>query len=197
MSKLYETLVNELNKLPGIGTKTAQKLAFHIINLKTEDVAPLVDSIISVKQNLHFCSSCGHFTEGETCSICADESRDRNTICVVQESSDVLAFERLGEYKGLYHVLHGVISPLNGISADDLNIKSLLKRVEENPNLKEIIIATNPDINGETTALYLSRLFKDFNIKTTRLAYGLPAGAALEYADNITLSKALNGRSEL
>lgn len=197
MSKLYETLVTELNKLPGIGNKTAQKLAFHIINLKTENIMPLVDSIISVKQNLHFCSCCGHFTEEEICSICSDTGRDADTICVVQESSDVLAFERLGEYKGVYHVLHGVISPLNGISADDLNIKSLIQKAESNPHLKEVIIATNPDVNGETTALYISRLLKEFNIKTTRLAYGLPAGASLEYADNITLSKAFNGRSEI
>ena len=197
MSKLYENLVTELNKLPGIGSKTAQKLAFHIINLKTENIMPLVDTIISVKQNLHFCQECGHFTEEEICSICSNENRDKNIICVVQESSDILAFERLGEYQGVYHVLHGVISPLNGIGADDLNIKSLIQKAERNDELKEVIIATNPDVNGETTALYISKLLKTFNIKTTRLAYGLPAGAALEYADNITLSKALNGRSEI
>lgn len=197
MPNLYENLVGELNKLPGIGLKTSQKLAFHIINLKEEEIMPLVNSIIQVKQNLHYCTNCGHFTERDLCSICEDTTRDSNTICVVQESSDVLAFERLGEFKGQYHVLHGVISPLNGITADDLNIKSLVQKVAENQNIKEVIIATNPDVNGETTALYISRLLKEFNVKTTRLAYGLPAGAALEYADNITLSKAFNGRSEI
>ena len=146
---------------------------------------------------MHYCVNCGHCTEQDLCSICGDNNRDKNTICVVQESSDVLAFERLGEFKGVYHVLHGVISPLNGISADDLNVKSLVQKVAENPEIKEVIIATNPDVNGETTALYISRLLKEFNVKTTRLAYGLPAGAALEYADNITLSKAFNGRSEI
>ena len=197
MANLFENLVGEFNKLPGIGIKTAQKLAFHIINSKREDVIPLINALINTKENLKMCSSCGHFTEEELCEICSSPRRNKNIICVVQESSDLLAFERLQEYNGIYHVLHGAISPLDGITPDDLNIKSLLKKIEENEEIEEIILATNPDTNGEATAMYLSRLLKPFGVKTSRLAYGLPAGATLEYADNITLSKALNGRLNL
>lgn len=197
MANLFENLVKEFNKLPGIGTKTAQKLAFYTINAKREEIIPLINALISVKENLKVCTSCGHFTEEENCEICTNDRRNKNIICVVQDSSDLLAFERLGEYNGIYHVLHGAISPLDGITADDLNIKSLLKKVEENEDIEEIILATNPDTNGEATAMYLSRLLKPLGIKVSRLAYGLPAGATLEYADNITLSKALNGRLNL
>lgn len=197
MANLFENLVKEFNRLPGIGTKTAQKLAFHIINSKREEVIPLINALINTKENLKVCTSCGHFTENEECEICSNEQRNKNLICVVQESSDLLAFERLQEYNGIYHVLHGAISPLDGITADDLNIKTLLQKVEMNENIEEIILATNPDTNGEATAMYLSRLLKPAGIKVSRLAYGLPAGATLEYADNITLSKALNGRLNL
>ena len=194
MANLFENLVGEFNKLPGIGIKTAQKLAFYVINSKREEIIPLINALINTKENLKMCSSCGHFTEEELCEICSNEKRNKNIICVVQESSDLLAFERLKEFNGIYHVLHGAISPLDGITPDDLNIKTLLKKIEENENIEEIILATNPDTNGEATAMYLSRLLKPFGVKTSRLAYGLPAGATLEYADNITLSKAFNGR---
>ena len=189
-----QNLTEHFRKLEGIGAKTAQKLAFHVINSKREDIIPLINALINTKENLKMCSSCGHFTEDELCEICSNEKRNKNIICVVQESSDLLAFERLKEFNGIYHVLHGAISPLDGITPDDLNIKSLLKKIEENENVEEVILATNPDTNGEATAMYLSRLLKPFGIKTSRLAYGLPAGATLEYADNITLSKAFNGR---
>lgn len=197
MANVFENLVKEFNRLPGIGFKTAQKLAFYVINSRREDILPLINALISTKENLKVCTSCGHFTEMEECEICSNVNRNKNLICVVQESSDLLAFERLNEYNGIYHVLHGAISPLDGITADDLNIKSLLQKVETNEDIEEIILATNPDTNGEATAMYLSRLLKPAGIKVSRLAYGLPAGATLEYADNITLSKALNGRLNL
>jgi len=189
-------LIKEFEKLPGIGHKTAQRLAFHILNMPAEKVERLVNSISDAKLKTKYCSICGNLTDSEVCSLCSSNTRDDSLICVVQDARDVAAMERIKEYKGLYHVLHGAISPMEGIGPDDIRIKELLLRLQ-NKDVKEVIIATNPNIEGEATAMYISKLLKPLGIKTTRIAHGVPVGGDLEYADEVTLAKALEGRREI
>lgn len=189
-------LIESYMKLPGIGAKTATRLAFYTIDMREEDVTEFARSLISVKRDLHYCSICGNITEDEKCAVCADDSRDKSTILVVEESKDVMSMEKVREYHGLYHVLNGVLSPMEGTGPDDLNIASLIKRLHDD-TLKEVIIATNATTDGEATAMYLSRLIKPAGIKVTRLAHGLSVGSDIEYADEVTLLKAVEGRREL
>lgn len=190
-------LINELGKLPGIGGKTAQRLAFHVISLSDREAESLAESIIKAKQSLRYCNVCGNLTDGEVCSICSDTTRDGSVICVVETPQDVMAMERIREYRGLYHVLHGAISPAEGIGPSDINLKSLIERLQKSDDIKEIIIATNPNIEGEATAMYIARLLKPAGIKVSRIAHGIPVGGDLEYADEVTLLKAIEGRHEL
>lgn len=189
-------LIDSFMKLPGIGPKTAQRLAFYVLNMDEEDVVDFSRSLMKVKRELQFCSVCGHITDVDPCYICTDKSRDRSIICVVQDTKDVIAMEKMREYSGMYHVLHGAISPMDGIGPEDINIPALLERLKDE-NVKELILATNPNIEGESTAMYISRLVKPIGLKTTRLAHGLPVGGDLEYADEVTLSKAIEYRTEL
>lgn len=191
-----DRLIKSFAKFPGIGYKTAVRLAFHILSMSTEDVKEFADAMTSAKENIKYCPSCQNISEGGLCPICADASRDKGTICVVEDEKAVIAIEKVKEYRGAYHVLHGVISPMEGIGAEDLKIKELITRVA-NDGVKEVIIATNPNVEGEATAMYISRLLKPFDVKVTRLAYGIPVGAELEYADEVTLYRALEGRHEL
>lgn len=181
-------------KLPGIGIKTAQRLAYYVLNLPENEVCEMADNLVKARKSVKLCSCCQNFTERDICEICSDDNRDKSVVCVVESPKDVSAFERAGGYEGLYHVLHGLLSPMDGITAEDLKIKELLVRLS---NVKEVIMATNPTVEGEATAMYISRLIKPLGIKVTRLAYGLPAGSALEFADNVTLVKALENRNEL
>lgn len=181
-------------KLPGIGIKTAQRLAYHMLNLPENEVREFADNIVKARTCVHLCKFCQNFTEAEICSLCGSENRDRTIICVVESPKDVSAFERAGGFDGLYHVLHGLLSPMDGITAEQLKIKELLARLTD---VKEVIMATNPTVEGEATAMYIGRLIKPMGIKVTRLAYGLPAGSALEFADDVTLVKALENRNEL
>ncbi|MBR7088706.1 MAG: recombination protein RecR [Mogibacterium sp.] len=190
-------LINELSKLPGIGGKTAQRLAFHILSLSDREAEALAEAIVSAKKNLRYCTECGNLTDQEKCLICSDPARDRSVICVVETPQDVMAMERIREYKGLYHVLHGAISPAEGIGPNDINLKSLITRLQANDDVREVIIATNPNIEGEATAMYISRLLKPAGIKVTRIAHGIPVGGDLEYADEVTLLKAIEGSREL
>lgn len=189
-------LIDSYMKLPGIGAKTAARLAFFTIDMKEEDVTAFARSLISVKRDLHFCSICGNITEEDPCIICKDTTRDRSKILVVEEPKDVLAFEKVREYHGLYHVLHGVLSPMEGTGPEDIQISSLLQRLHDK-EVTEVIIATNATTEGEATAMYLSRLIKPAGIKVTRLAHGLSVGSDIEYADEVTLLKAVEGRQEL
>lgn len=189
-------LIELFERLPGIGSKSAQKLAFHILNMNDAQINYFTDTIKNAHQKIHRCSICCDLTDSEKCNICSDERRDRSTICVVESSKDVMAFERTREYNGLYHVLHGAISPINNIGPEDITVKELLLRLSDD-NIKEVIMATNPTVEGEATAMYISRLIKPAGIKVTRLAYGVPVGADLEYADEVTLTRAIEGRSEL
>ena len=191
-----ENLIDKFASLPGVGRKSAQRLAFHLLGLPDAEAISFADAILDAKKNVHTCRVCQNLTEGELCAICARDRRDRGTICVVSEPRDVLSIERGREYNGTYHVLHGVLSPMNHIGPDDLRIKELLKRVAEE-DVQEVIMATNPDTEGEATAMYLSRLLKPFGVRVTRLAYGIPVGANLEFTDDATLSRALEGRTEL
>ena len=192
-----ERLVEQFARLPGIGRKTAQRLAFYILSLPEEDAGTFAQAITLAKTAIHFCPVCQNFAEGEgLCPICQSSKRDAATICVVADPKDVIAMERSREYGGLYHVLHGVISPMNHVGPDDLHIKSLVERVGKG-EVTEVIMATNPDTEGEATAMYLSRLLKPFQVKVTRLAYGIPVGSHLEYADDATLMRALEGRREM
>ncbi len=190
-------LINELSKLPGIGGKTATRLAFFILSMEEKDVEALAVAITNAKKNLHYCSVCGNLTDQDPCRICSDEARDRSLICVVETPQDVVAMERVREYNGLYHVLHGAISPVDGIGPNDINLKSLITRLQGNEEVQEIIIATNPTIEGEATAMLISRLIKPAGIKVSRIAHGIPVGGDLEYADEVTLLKALEGRNEI
>ena len=190
-------LINELSKLPGIGGKTAQRLAFHILSLTDAEADSLAEAIVTAKKNLHYCSCCGNLTDQDPCLVCRDEGRDHSTICVVETPQDVMAMERIREYHGLYHVLHGAISPAEGIGPNDINLKNLITRLQSDDRVKEIIIATNPNIEGEATAMYISRLIKPSGIKVTRIAHGIPVGGDLEYADEVTLLKAMEGRREI
>ncbi|MDP2302693.1 MAG: recombination mediator RecR [Ignavibacteria bacterium] len=185
--------IEELSKFPGIGRKTAQRLAIHLLKSKRDDVNKLVKSIIDLKEKLNFCKICFNITEFETCEICTNQKRDNSIICVVEEISDVIAIERTNEYRGLYHVLGGVLSPLNGINQENLKIKELLNRLKDD-TVKEIILAINPDTEGETTSLYLAKLIKPLNIQVSRIARGLPIGGDLEFADDATIGRAVQGR---
>jgi recombination protein RecR len=189
-------LIDAFSRLPGIGPKTATRLAFHVLRMKEEDALDFAKALVSVKRNLSYCSVCCNVTDVDPCRICSDKSRDPTTICVVQEPKDVVAMERTKEYFGQYHVLHGAISPMDGVGPDDIRIAELVRRLSDE-RVQELILATNPNIEGEATAMYLSRLVKPFGIKVTRIAHGLPVGGDLEYADEVTLSKALEGRREL
>ncbi|NBI31081.1 recombination mediator RecR [Chengkuizengella marina] len=189
-------LIDSFTRLPGIGTKTAARLAFHVIRMKEEDVVEFAKALVNVKRNLHYCSVCCNITDVDPCRICTDKSRDSSVICVIQEPKDLVAMERTKEFQGYYHVLHGAISPMEGIGPDEIRVAELLTRLSDE-KVKELILATNPNIEGEATAMYLSRLVKPFGIKMTRIAHGLPVGGDLEYADEVTLSKALEGRREL
>lgn len=190
-------LINELGKLPGIGGKTAQRLAFHILSLSDREAEDLAEAIRNAKSTLRYCSVCGNLTDQEKCLICSDASRDQSVICVVETPQDVVAMERIREYRGLYHVLHGAISPAEGIGPNEINLKSLITRLQGNDEVEEVIIATNPNIEGEATAMYISKLLKPAGIKVTRIAHGIPVGGDLEYADEVTLLKAMEGRREI
>lgn len=189
-------LIDELAKLPGVGNKTAQRLAFHILKMPQGDVEQLAGAISNAKRNIKQCRVCCNITDSEVCSICSNPKRDSSIICVVEDPKDVVAMEKTREFKGLYHVLNGAISPMEGIGPEEITIKELLKRVYDN-DIKEIIIATNPNIEGEATAMYISRLLKPAGIMVTRIAHGVPVGGDLEYADEVTLMKALEGRREI
>lgn len=192
-----EKLVEQFNRLPGIGRKSAQRLAFYVLNLPDNEAEAFANAIVSAKKSVTCCPVCQNLTEGEgPCVICSSYKRDHSLICVVADPKDVIAMERSGEYNGLYHVLHGVLSPMNHVGPDDLKIKELVNRVAAG-GVEEVIMATNPDTEGETTAMYLSRLLRPFQVKITRLAYGIPVGSHLEYADDATLMRALEGRREM
>ena len=191
-----EKLVEQFARLPGVGYKSAQRLAFHVLSLPAEEAQAFADAIVDAKRSVTLCPTCQNLTAGGLCPICADAKRDDATICVVADPRDVLAIERSREYNGRYHVLHGVLSPMNHVGPDDLQIKSLVERVAAG-GIREVIMATNPDTEGEATALYIARLLKPFGVKVTRLAYGIPVGGHLEFADDATLMRALEGRREL
>lgn len=191
-----QDLADQFARLPGIGGKTAQRLAFHVLSLPLEDAQGFADAIVQAKQTVHTCPVCQNLTDREVCPICDDDLRDHSVICVVAEPKDVIAMERSREFNGTYHVLHGVISPLNHVTQDDIKIRELLQRVASS-DVHEVIMATNPDTEGEATAMYISRLLRPMEIKVTRLAYGVPVGSQLEYADEVTLSRALEGRQEI
>lgn len=189
-------LINELSRLPGIGGKTAQRLAFHIIDMPKDRVVDLTRAMVRAREEIKYCSVCCNLTDQDPCAICSSHSREQSLICVVKDSRDVIAMEKMRDYKGVYHVLHGSISPMEGIGPDDIRIKELIHRVSSGA-VKEVIMATNPDVEGEATAVYISRLLKPMEIKVTRIAHGIPVGGDLEYADEVTLSKALEGRREM
>ena len=191
-----EVLVEKFESLPGIGHKSAQRLAYHVLGMTQEEAQSFAQAILDAHEKIHTCKVCCNLTDDELCPVCRSGSRDKSTICVVADPKDVIAMERAGEYQGLYHVLHGVISPMNHVGPDDLRIKELVARVAAG-GVEEVIMATNPDTEGETTAMYLSRLLRDFGVKITRLAYGIPVGSHLEYADDATLMRALEGRREM
>ena len=186
-------LINEFSKLPGVGAKTAQRFAYKVVNMSEDEAENFADAIMGVKKNVHYCSICGNFSEGDVCDVC--KTRQSDVICVVKEPKDVVAIEKLNEFNGVYHVLHGTISPLDGIGPNDINIKGLLSRINKG-GVTEVIMATNPDVEGEATAMYISGLLKPLGIKVTRLSYGIPIGSALEYADEMTLLRALKDRNE-
>lgn len=189
-------LVDEFESLPGIGHKSAQRLAYHVIGLSKEKAEELASSILDAHEKIHYCRICCNLTDQELCPICRNEERDKSVICVVEDPRDVIALERTHEFHAVYHVLHGAISPLSGVGPDQLCIKELLARLSNN-EVKEVIMATNPTVEGEATAMYISRLLKPMGIKVTRLAYGIPVGGDLEYADEVTLSRAIEGRNEI
>ena len=191
-----ERLSEQFARLPGIGGKTAQRLAFHILSSGTEEAQEFADAILQAKQSVHLCPVCQNLTDKDICPVCDDDRRDHGVICVVAEPKDVIAMERAREFFGVYHVLHGVISPLNHIGPDDIRVRELLARVAKG-GVREIIMATNPDTEGEATAMYLSRLLRPMEIRVTRLAYGIPVGSQLEYADEVTLLRALEGRRDI
>ena len=194
--KAIERLVTELGKLPGIGEKTAQRLAFHLIDAPAEEIEGLSNALLNVKDKIKLCPECFSITDGDRCDVCADPSRNRKVICVVQSTKDIFAIEKTREYNGLYHVLHGVISPLEGIGPQDIKAKELLLRIGEN-DIEEVIMATNPTPEGEATAMYLGNLISPLGVKVTRLAKGIPIGADVEYIDEITLIKAVEGRNTI
>ncbi len=191
-----QELADSFARLPGIGGKSAQRLAFHVLGMSDGDAQAFADAIIEAKRTVHTCPICQNLTDRELCPICTNEQRDKSVICVVAEPRDVIAMERSREFGGVYHVLHGVLSPLNHVTQEDIRIKELLQRVSTG-QVKEVIMATNPDTEGEATAMYISRLLRPMEVKVTRLAYGVPVGSQLEYADEVTLSRALEGRQEI
>lgn len=191
-----QNLADQFARLPGIGGKTAQRLAFYVLSLPQQEAESFARAIVDAKEQVHTCPKCQNLTDREICPICDDPTRDQGLICVVAEPKDVIALERSREFQGVYHVLHGVISPLNHVTQDDIRIKELLQRVAQG-QVREVIMATNPDTEGEATAMYLSRLLRPMEVKVTRLAYGIPVGSQLEYADEVTLSRALEGRQEM
>ncbi len=195
-AKPLNVLIKELSSLPGVGGKTAQRLAFHILSMDDAKAESLADAILTAKKEMKYCSVCGNLTDQEPCSICSDDTRDRSVICIVETPRDVFAMERLREYRGLYHVLHGTISPMDGRGPEDINLKSLIIRLQEN-DIEEVVIATNPSIEGEATAMYIARLIKPAGIRVSRIAHGIPVGGDIEYTDEVTLLKALEGRREL
>jgi recombination protein RecR len=190
-------LIEEFHRLPGIGPKTAQRLTFYLLRAPKEQAQSLAQAVLQLKERITTCSICCNIAEENPCAICRDESRDRSIVCVVEEPLDVLALERTREYRGLYHVLHGAISPVEGIGPEDLRIRELVDRIESDRSVREIVLATNPNLEGEATAMYLERLMKPLGIRLTRLARGLPVGGDLEYADEVTLTRALEGRREV
>ncbi|HZK02410.1 MAG TPA: recombination mediator RecR [Anaerovoracaceae bacterium] len=194
--KPLNNLINQLSKLPGIGGKTAQRLAFFILSMDDKDAKAIADAITEGKRSMKYCTVCGNLTDRDPCGICTDSARNQKVVCVVESAKDVAAMERIKEYTGLYHVLHGVISPMEGIGPEDINLKSLIIRLRQG-DIDEVILATNPNIEGEATAMYIARLIKPSGIKATRIAHGIPVGGDLEYTDEITLSKAIEGRREL
>ena len=191
-----QELSDHFGRLPGVGGKTAQRLTFHVLEMPYEDAQAFADAVIAAKNTVHCCPVCQNLTDREICGICDDDMRDKGLICVVAEPKDVIAMERSREFRGVYHVLHGVISPLNHVTQDDIKIKELLTRVAGD-QIREVIMATNPDTEGEATAMYISRLLRPMEVKVTRLAYGIPVGSQLEYADEVTLTRALEGRQEI
>ena len=196
-SPSIEKLIGGFEKLPSIGHKTATRLAFHMLDCSEEEINEFINAITNAKKNLKYCSKCYNISDTDPCQICGNPKRDESVICVVEDVKDVIAMERTHEFKGVYHVLHGSISPMNGIGPDDIKIKELISRLSTENVVKEIIIATNPRVEGEATAIYLSKLIKPFGIKVTRIAHGIPVGGDLEYTDEITLMKALEGRREI
>lgn len=195
-AKPLNRLINALSGLPGIGGVSAQRLAFHILSMEEEDVKALADAIVDAKTSMRYCSVCGNLTDTDPCAICGSEERSKRVICVVESPRDVFAMERIKEFKGVYHVLHGAISPMDGIGPDDINLKQLIVRLQQN-EVDEVILATNPSIEGEATAMYIARLIKPAGIKVSRIAHGIPVGGDLEYANEVTLLKAMEGRREL
>lgn len=189
-------LIEELSRLPGVGNKTAQRLAFFLLDLPMDEVEQLASAIVSAKKNIKYCSVCYNITDSELCNICSNPKRDKSIICVVEDAKDVVAMEKVKEFKGLYHVLHGAISPMEGIGPENIRVRELLTRLGEH-DVKELILATNPNIEGEATAMYISRLVKPLGVMATRIAHGIPVGGDLEYADEVTLMKALEGRREI
>ena len=191
-----DRLADQFERIPGVGRKSAQRMAFYVLGLTDEQAGEFADALLDAKKKVHCCSVCQNLTDGETCPVCSDEKRDHSVICVVEDAQDVMAFERTREYNGVYHVLHGVISPLDGIGPEQLRVRELMARLADG-GVEEVIMATNPTVEGEATAAYLSRQIKPLGVKVTRLAYGIPVGGTLEYADDVTLSRALEGRSEI
>ncbi len=191
-----ERLIEQFARLPGIGKKTAQRLAFYVLNLPADQAQAFADAIVEAKEKIRLCTVCQNLTDGDVCHICSSPAREKNVICVVEDPKDVIAFERTREYNGLYHVLHGAISPMDGVGPEQLKVKELVTRVGTS-DVEEVIMATNPTVEGEATAMYLSRLLKPLGVKVSRLAYGIPVGGELEYADEVTLSRALEGRNTL
>lgn len=191
-----QNLIEEFEKLPGIGSKTAQRLAFHVLNLSQERAEKFAKAILEAKEKLKYCRICQNLSDSDECSICSDATRDHSVICVTETPKEVLQMERTNEFRGVYHVLHGAISPMDNIEPDDIRIKELMQRIAAG-GIKEVIMATNPNLEGETTAMYISKLIKPFGVKVTRIAHGVPVGGELEYADEVTLSKALQWRVEL
>lgn len=191
-----QNLADQFARLPGVGSKTAQRLAFHVLSLPDGEAEEFANAILEAKKQVHTCPVCQNLTDRELCPICGDDTRDHSVVCVVADPKDVIAMERSREYRGVYHVLHGVISPLNHVTQDDIRIRELLKRVSQG-EIKEVIMATNPDTEGEATAMYISRLLRPMGVKVTRLAYGMSVGSQLEYADEVTLTRALEGRQEI
>jgi recombination protein RecR len=192
----FETLIDRFASLPGIGRKSAQRLAFHILALPEGEAEAFAETILEARRSVHTCPICQNLTDGEVCNVCADDRRDKSVICVVAEPRDVATLERSREYGGVYHVLHGVLSPMSHVGPDDIRISELVKRVAQG-NVEEVIMATNPDTEGDTTAMYIARLLKPFDVRVTRLAYGIPVGSNLEFTDDATITRALEGRREL